>query len=136
MARECQLKNGGGQIMVQLSVTNGIISGGDFSIYDFDSGIISLSFKMHTDTSGKAIHHIQPAASALIGKVLSWHILSCSPIITNTCIVEVKIFQDEKECVMNIAAHYALANVPNCSISHALPVKGGLHFVNRLTESV
>ena len=136
MARECKINQNGGQITVQLSVNNGIISGGDFSVYEFESGLIVNSFKMHTDTTGKTSQIINLSAKVIMGKVLSWQILSCSPIITNSCILDVEIFQDGQGCEMNKSAHFTLTNVPNCSLSHALPVKGGLHFVNQLTPAI
>jgi hypothetical protein len=136
MARECKIIPNGGQITVQLSVDNGIISGGDFSVYEFESGIVVISFKMHTDTTGKSSHIISLDAKELMGKVLSWQILSCSPIVTNSCILDVEIFQDGQGCPMNKPAHYTLTNVPNCSLNQALPVKGGMHFVNQLTPTI
>ena len=136
MARECKINENGGQITVQLSVNNGIISGGDFSVYVFETGIVVNSFKMHTDTTGKGSHTISLNANVLIGKVLSWQILNCSPIVTDTCTLNVEIFQDGQGCQMNKPAKYNLTNVPNCSLNQALPVKGGLHFVNQLTPVI
>jgi hypothetical protein len=133
MARECKIKTTGGQVTVQLSVDNGIISGGDFALYDFDSGIKVHSFKMHTSTTGVVTHIIPMDAKEVLGKVLSWEILSCSPIVTDTCDLDIEIIQDDKKCPMNKPAHYALKDVPNCAIGQALPVKGGLHFVKQLT---
>ena len=78
-----------------------------------------------------ASYQVELEREALINKVLSWQILSCSPISTDTCVTEVKIFQDDKECVMNKAASYSLKSVPSCSTNMALPVKGGLLFVKQ-----
>lgn len=133
MARECKIKRDGGKITVKLSVNNGIISGGDFAIYEFETGTIVKSFKMHTDTSGTATSKIDLTAKALMAKVLSWQILSCSPIITDSCNIDIEVIQDTKVCAMNKPAHYSLSNIPNCSVGQSSSVKGGLHFVNQLT---
>jgi hypothetical protein len=133
MARECKINRLGGQITVLLSVDNGIISGGDFAVYDFDDGTILNSFKMQTSTTGQASVIISINADSLMERVLSWQILSCSPIITDNGHLKVEIFQDGNLCHMNKPAHYPLNNVPNCSLGQALPVKGGLHFVHQFT---
>ena len=135
MARECKINRDGGKITVKLSVSNGIISGGDFAIYEFETGTIVKSFKMHTDTSGTASAKIDLTGKALMGKVLSWQILSCSPIITNSCSLDIEVIQDNQICAMNKPAHYSLADIPNCSLGQSASVKGGLHFVNNLTPA-
>lgn len=114
---------------VQVSVNNGITSGCDFSIYEFETGIIVHSFKMHTGTTGREIHEVPLRASVLKGKVLSWQILNCTPIVTDSCHLDVEVFQDGIRCPMNKDAHYELKKVPGCSINQAMPVKGRLYFV-------
>ena len=129
MARECKIDLSGGEITVKLSADNGIISGGDFSIYDFNTGAVILSFKMHIDTTGTASHDVPLPAADLVDKVLSWQVLNCSPIITDKSNLDIAIYQDDKFCTVNPPAHYALKNIPNCAVGQALPVKGGLHFI-------
>ena len=136
MARECKITKNGGDLTLLLTVTNGIISGGDFSIYEFDTGEVIENFKMHVDTSGTDEQIIKTSAKKLVGKVLSWHILSCSPIITDTCRVTLEVFQNNKKCPMNKPAQYDLKKVPSCSLNVALPLKGGLHFVTTLAPQV
>jgi hypothetical protein len=91
---------------------------------------------MHTDTSGTASLKIELTTKTLIGKVLSWQLLSCSPVITNTCMLDIEVMQDGNKCKINKPAHYSLTNIPNCSVNQAVSVKGGLHFVNQLTPQV
>jgi hypothetical protein len=129
MPRTCQINPNGGPVEISLSVNNALISGGDFKIYDFNSGAVNENFKMHTDTSGTNTHQSMVMPSNLIGQVLSWQILTCSPIITNSGILNVEVFQDGNPCSMNPLAMYNLNSVPNCSINQALPVQGGLHFI-------
>jgi hypothetical protein len=133
MARECKIKKSGGKITIQMTVNNGIISGGDFSIYEFDTGIVIHTFKMHTGTNGKVSHELPLKTNVLTGKVLSWQVLSCTPIVTDSCKLNIEIFQDGMKCPMNKDAHYDLSNIPSCTINQATPVKGGLYFVNQFT---
>ncbi|MEO5562729.1 MAG: hypothetical protein ABIR18_04820 [Chitinophagaceae bacterium] len=134
MARECKIEQDGGKITVQLSVDNGIISGSDFVVFKFDTGAVMNTFKMHTGVTGSVTHLIDMDANEAMGNVLSWQILSCTPIITDSCNLDVEIFQDGSKCLMNKLAHYELDDVPGCALSKALPVKGGLRFVKQLTQ--
>ena len=130
MPRTCQIDPNGGTVEIKLSVDNALISGGDFKIYDFNSGTLNENFKMHTDTTGTTSHQSILAPANLVGQVLSWQILTCSPVITNSGTLTLEIFQNGNLCTTLPAATYNLSSVPNCSLNQALPVQGGLHFIN------
>lgn len=129
MPRTCQINPTGGPVVVKLSVSNALISGGDFKVYDFNSGIVNENFKLHTDNSGVDSHQIVIQPSNLVGQVLSWQILTCSPIATNSGVLNVEVFQNNILCATIPPATYNLGSVPNCSVNQALPVQGGLHFI-------
>lgn len=129
MARICNINPGGGPVTIRLSVSNGLISGGDFKIYDFDTGIVHAHFKIATGNTGSGTHESSMAPAQLTGQVLSWHVLSCSPVITDSGTVKIEIVQDNALCRMEPHAVYKLQNVPNCSINMALSTQGGLHFL-------
>ena len=130
MSRTCKISAQNGQVVVKLSVNNALISGGDFKIYDFNTGHVNESFKIQTDVTGSGSHNVIISAADLVGQVLSWQVLTCAPVITNSGTLTIEIFQNNAACDITPPASYPLNNVPNCSLNQSLPVQGGLHFIS------
>lgn len=128
MARNCNISADNGPVQVTLIVNNALISGADFKIYEFSSGTVNETFKLNTDTSGTASYTVTLSASTLIGQVLSWQILTCAPVVTNSGIVKVQISQNGLLCATTPEASYTLTSVPACSADQSVPVQGGLLF--------
>jgi hypothetical protein len=129
MARICKINSGGGPVSITLNITNGLISGGDFKVYDFETGLVNETFKMATGNTGSSAHQSSITPSLLIGQVLSWQVLSCTPIITDSGTLTLEVFQDGMLCETEPTAMYQLKNVPACAINMALPTQGGLFFL-------
>jgi hypothetical protein len=133
MARECEIDRNNGSVTIRLCVDNGVISGGDFAVYGFASGIVTETFKLHTNTSGQDVVILNQEPDLLLDQVLSWQVLSCSPIITDTAVVLVEVLQNGMSCAVNKPAKYSLRHIPNCALGQAIQLKGGLHFVTSFT---
>lgn len=130
MARTCKIDPSGGGVTIKLSVTNALISGGDFKIYGFSDGVVSEQFKLQTGNTGTAEKVSAQAAANLVNQVLSWEVSSCAPVATNSGVVTIEIYQNDQLCPSLPPANYPLTNVPDCASGNALPLHGGLLFTN------
>ncbi|MES2002873.1 MAG: hypothetical protein V4450_00025 [Bacteroidota bacterium] len=128
MPRTCKIDPTGGKITIKLSVTNALISGGDFKIYGFSDGIVTEQYKLQTGNTGTVEKDLVQTAAKLVDQVVSWEVSSCAPLVTNSGIVTIEIYQNGQLCPSLPTANYTLSNVPNCASGTALPLHGGLLF--------
>ncbi len=130
MSRTCKIDPNGGSVTIKLSVTNALISGGDFRIYGFSDGIVTEQFKLQTGNTGNAEQVSVQTAANLVNQVLSWEVSTCAPVVTDSGVVAIEVYQNGNLCPSLPPASYPLTGVPDCASGTALPLHGGLLFTN------
>lgn len=124
----CFINSAGGRIMVQLKVNNALLAGGGFIVFEVGKPNID-KWEMEIKPNGKDEHTIDTAIDILDGKIIKWiiNVCSLSQNITKG-IAEIKIFQDNKNCLTTEPLYWEESKIPLCSTAKPWKIKGGLIF--------
>lgn len=124
----CFIDPAGGKIKVQLSVDNALLAGGGFIVFEVGKPNI-YEWPMEIKPNGKDEHIIDKTLDILNGKILKWKINVCSisKNITNGK-AEIRIFQDNKNCMTTKPLYWEKNNIPLCSTAKPWKIETGLIF--------
>ena len=128
--RYCILKPDKGPVQIKFSVSNEIMAGADFKIYD-ESKINTLDeWKMTVENNSYSLRTFKTNVKNLNKAILAFQILCCSlknNIFQGT--VELEIIQDNESCQMTLPAKWQRDNIPPCVLNNPDMFGGSITFI-------